>query len=534
MKKPYLFSILVSGFWHLVTSIQHLSREAFRRSTVCTSVLLWLNLATQGSADERPNILFIFTDDQSSRTISSYPESYEWTHTPNIDRLADTGIRFEHAYMGTWCMPARATMLTGLQPHDVPSLRMSGPYPGAEYDPEELEFWPKYFRKNGYSTGQIGKWHTANDTGYGRDWDYQYAWIRPVPREGNYREYYVHQTILENGREIGPVDAYATDNYTDRAIEFIKGDHRNPDQPWYLWLCYTAVHGPWTPADRHLDDYEGVEIPQPADLYPPRPGKPEYASERADFKPDEHGVPRYSSHYGVDQQDGDTLHSGTRRYHQSVISIDENVGRLIRLLKSSGQLENTLVVYTSDQGHAWGQHGFLQKLAPYAANIRVPFIVSMPGTVASGQVCTSPIGGIDLVPTFFKFAGMDAPWEFQGRDLTPLFKRPQRNWDHPVFLTFTARSYRPDTGTIPTIDQVPNGIPWYGFVIKDRYKFIQSWIEDEIPELYHIDNDPHELNNLALLPQYRHIVEKQHDLLKAELKRTNARFLESLPKMRGF
>ena len=103
-----------------------------------------------------------------------------------------------------------------------------------------------------------------------------------------------------------------------------------------------------------------------------------------------------------------------------------------------------------------------------------------------------------------------------------------------MFLTFTARSYRPDTHTIPTIDQVPNGIPWYGFVIKDRYKFIQSWIEDEIPELYHIDNDPHELNNLALLPQYRHIVEKQHGLLKSELKRTNARFLEALPEMRGF
>ena len=310
MKKPYHFSILISGFWHLVSGIKHLSCQAFRRSTdpgsssplclltcvalrstVYASVLLGLNLATHTSADERPNILFIFTDDQSSRTISSYPESYEWSHTPNIDRLADSGIRFEHAYMGTWCMPARATMLTGLQPHDVPSLRMSGPYPGAEYDPEELEFWPKYFRKNGYSTGQIGKWHTANDTGYGRDWDYQYAWIRPVPREGNYREYYVHQTILENGRKIGPVDAYATDNYTDRAIEFIKGDHRNPDQPWYLWLCYTAVHGPWTPADRHLDDYEGVEIPQPADLYPPRPGKPEYASQRADFKPDETAFP---------------------------------------------------------------------------------------------------------------------------------------------------------------------------------------------------------------------------------------------------
>ncbi len=481
-------------------------------------------------AKERPNILFIFTDDQSSRTISSYPESYDWAHTPNIDKLADTGIRFEHAYMSSWCMPARATMLTGLQQHDVPSLQMVGPYPGAEYDPKKVEFWPKYFRKNGYTTGHIGKWHTGTDTGYGRDWDYQYAWIRPVPTAGNAREYYVDQTIIENGKKIGPVDAYATDNYTDRAIEFIKGDHRNNDEPWYLWLCYTAVHGPFTPADRHLEEYEGVDIPEPADLYPPRPGKPKYSANSAYYKKDENGVARYYRN----GQFGDSLYDGTRQYHQAVIGIDENVGRLIRTLKSTGQLDNTLVVYTADQGFAWGQHGFRHKLAPYAANIRVPFIVSMPGTVASGEVCTSPVGGIDLIPTFFKFVEMDAPWELQGHDLTPLLNRPDRNWKHPVFMTYTARSYRPDTHTIQTMDEVPNDVPWYGFVIKDRFKFIQTMIEGEIPELYHIDNDPHELNNLALLPQYRETVKKHHKLLVSELKRTNAQFVDSLPSMKGF
>ena len=95
--------------------------------------LVWIfTISLSHAEDKRPNILFIFADDQSSRTISSYPESYEWTHTPNIDQLAETGIRFEHAYMSSWCMPARATILTGLQQHDVPSLRMVGPYPGAE------------------------------------------------------------------------------------------------------------------------------------------------------------------------------------------------------------------------------------------------------------------------------------------------------------------------------------------------------------------------------------------------------------------
>jgi arylsulfatase A-like enzyme len=492
-------------------------------------VTLLINASLFG-ADAKPNILFIFTDDQSSRTISSYPEAYDWAHTPNIDQLARTGIRFEHAYLSTWCMPARATMLTGLYQHNIPSLRMVGPYPGAEYDPNVLEFWPKIFRKNGYTTGHIGKWHIGTDTGYGRDWDYQYAWIRPVPAPGNSREYYVDQTILENGKKIGPVDAYATDNYTDRAIEFIKGEHRNNDNPWYLWLCYTAIHGPFTPADRHLNEYEGVEIPVPADIYPPRPGKPKYSGTGGRWRADDAGVPRlYTS-----GQFGETLYDGTQRYHQAAIAIDENVGRLIRTLKSTEQLENTLVVYTSDQGFAWGQHGFRHKLAPYASNIRVPLIVSMPGTVASGEVCSSPVGGIDLVPTFVNFAGLELPWKMDGKDLTPLLKRPDRRWDRPVFMSFTYQSYRPESRTIPRIEEQASPIPWYGFVIKDRFKFIQTYVEDEIPELYHIDNDPHELHNLALLPQYREIVKQHRQLLVSKLKRTNAGFVDSLPSMKGF
>ena len=490
-----------------------------------TAILLSTLIA---SDSDRPNILFIFTDDQSYRTISSYEGAYDWVHTPNIDRLADRGIRFQHAYMSSWCMPARASMLTGLQQHNVPSLRMEGPYPGAAYDPNELEFWPKVFRKNGYATGHVGKWHTGTDTGYGRDWDYQYAWIRPVPTPGNAREYYVDQTIIENGQTIGPVDAYATDNYTDRAIEFIKGQHRDKDKPWYLWLCYTGIHGPFTPADRHLEEYEGVEIPEPKDLYPPRLGKPEYASSREDWKKDEFGIPRLNQGNNL----GDTLYDATRQYHQAAISIDESVGRLIRTLKSTGQLENTLVVYTADQGFAWGQHGFRHKLAPYAANIRVPFIVSMPGKIPEGKVCRSPVGGIDLVPTFFSYAGLELPWKMDGRNMRDLLERPDQNWERPVFLTYTARSYRPENQIVPKPEDLP--IPWYAFVIKDRLKYIQTFVENEIPELYHIDNDPDELRNLALLPQYQQTVFGHQELLKSELERTEARFVDNLPSVREF
>lgn len=121
-----------------------------------------------------------------------------------------------------------------------------------------------------------------------------------------------------------------------------------------------------------------------------------------------------------------------------------------------------------------------------------------------------------------------------GRDLTPLLDCPDRKWEHPVFLTYTARSYRPDTARIQTKEELPGTVPWYGFVIKDRFKYIQTFIEGEIPELYHIDNDPDELYNLALLPQFRKTVEGHQQLLVSELKRTNAQFVDKLPAVKGF
>src|SRR6476620_8612051 len=139
--------------------------------------LAWLfSAAMQGSvgaADAKPNILFIFSDDQNPRTIGCYPQSWPWVKTPNIDRLAKSGVRFTHCYLGSWCMPSRANLLTGRYPHAIESMRMEGEYPGSTYDPEKCPFWPRVFRANGYQTAQIGKWNTGTDTGYGRDWDYQ-------------------------------------------------------------------------------------------------------------------------------------------------------------------------------------------------------------------------------------------------------------------------------------------------------------------------------------------------------------------------
>lgn len=154
--------------------------------------LQWLVLGAVFACDHRaataetpshrarqPNILFILADDHSKKVIRAYEGASPLAHTPHIDRLAASGIRFRAGYMGAWCMPSRATLLTGLHPHAIESMRLTGPNPQSTYDPAVCRFWPAVFRRHGYHTAQIGKWHTGTDAGFGRDWDYQIVWNRP-------------------------------------------------------------------------------------------------------------------------------------------------------------------------------------------------------------------------------------------------------------------------------------------------------------------------------------------------------------------
>lgn len=506
------------------------------RTAILLLCFFGLLLGSESQAEsKRPNILFIYTDDHSHRTVSCYPEAYDWVDTPHIDQLARTGVRFTHAYIGTWCMPSRASLLTGHHPYGIESMRMVGKYPGSDYDPAKCPFWPKVFRANGYVTAQIGKWHTGVDTGFGRDWDYQKVWNRPRYQD-NSGNYYGDQLIETNGGEPELTKGYSTDNYTRWAQEFIKGKHRDPEKPWYLWVCYGAVHAPFQPADRHLEEYPEVKVPVPSDIYPPRPGKPGYMQEIEHWVPGNDGQPvlraatmkTVKKHGGIH---GETLNAWVRQYHQGVLAIDEGVGKLMATLKETGQLENTLVVFTSDQGFAWGQHGFRHKLAPYDATIRSPLIVSMPGRIAEGKVCQRPVGGVDLIPTFFRFAGLELPWEMHGHDLTPLLENPQAEWQHPVLLSLTARKYGSDTRVVPTdpAERDLAGIPWWVFLVKGRYKYIRTLVEGEIEELYDLENDPEELKNLALEEEFSKTLQEFRKRTLAELRRTNAPMVDNLP-----
>lgn len=480
----------------------------------------------------RPNILFIYTDDQPYKSVGGQPGAWPWVKTPNIDALARTGIRFDGAYMGSWCMPSRAILLTGRHPHGIESMRLLGKNPASTYDPVQTPFFPAEFRKSGYHTAQIGKWHTGGDAGFGRDWDHQMVWNHALGKGG----YYSGQTIKINGVE-KPVEGYSTDNYTKWAVDYIKGANRDTDKPWYLWLCYGAVHGPTTPAPRHKGVYKDVEVPLPADLFPPRMGKPPYLERMQAWAKTPEGEIIATTGSDVVQADGKkrrpTLAESIRQTTECALAIDEGVAELVRALQESGQLENTLIVYTADQGFALGEHGMRTKVAPYDANYRSPLIISLPARFPKGRVCTVPVNGPDLVATFCALAQVSVPWPLHGRDITPLLRNPASEWTHPTLYQHTGATFGRSVGA--TLRETPNdatyaGVPWYVAIRREEFKFVHYLQPGNGEELYDLTNDPDELKNLINQPAYTSQVARLRADLAAELTRTDAGFNLDTPK----
>lgn len=487
-----------------------------------------IQISFAATEQKRPNILFIFADDQSYKTVRCYPESWPWVKTPNIDQLAANGVRFHAAYLGSWCMPSRASLLTGRHPHGIESMRMEGAYPGSAYDPKQCPFWPAGFRQHGYQTAQIGKWHTGVDSGWGRDWDYQAVWNRPKhPDDAG--DYYETQIVAINGVE-QEVEGYPADNYTRWACEYIKGTHRDAAKPWFLWLCHGSVHGPSKPAKRHKGRYADAPVPLPADMFPPRPGKPAYLDQMQSWSKTADGqvvAGKSSEQFGDESgKKKATFENWVRQVNECVPAVDESVGAVIAALKESGQYENTLIIYSADQGFAMGEHGCRTKLAPYDANYRSPLIVSMPARLPQGKVCMTPVNAPDLVATFHAFAGLDLPWEMHGRDLTPLLKNPDTPW-HPCLYEHTGQSYGSDVGAKLKADPAAaehHHVPWYVVLVSDRKKYIRYLAPGHAEELYDLAADPEELKNLAADPAQEKTLAQMRQLWAEELRKTKPGF----------
>lgn len=531
------------------------SGKQFLRAVICFSFIGVICLMVceralgddvpQGAAGnvgkgKRPNILFIYADDQSYKTISCYGASPEWVRTPNIDALARSGVRFDRAYLGAWCMPSRASILTGRLQHGVESMSMAGQYPGSSYDPKLCPFVPAQFRQQGYHTAQIGKWHTGVDSGWGRDWDYQIVWNRPAHPE-NAGNYFTDQILTVNGvqrRDPG----YSTDNYTNWAIEYIEGQHRDPNKPWYLWLCYGAIHGPTTPADRHLGTLAGKQAPVPEDIYGPWPDKPAYLQTTAAWVKGPDGRPamkpkrREATNFNT-LKAGLSYDKWIQQYNECNMAVDEGVGRVLKSLEASGQLENTLVIYSADQGYGLGEHGFNQKVAPYDSTVASSLIISQPGKIPAGKVCAHPVNSPDLVDLMCHTAEVKIPWKMHGRDIRPLLQQPDSvQWEAPMILTHTSRIYGSDTAQIPTNEDltITSDVPWYVLLRDGQYKYIRYLLDGETEELYDLQADPEELKNLARTPEHRERLISLRSKAIAELRRTEAPFVDKLPNVKKY
>ena len=504
------------------------------RATMKALFLLLLGSFTfhaLSAESKRPNILFIYADDQSTKTVGCYPGSWPWVKTPNIDALAKNGVRFHAAYLGSWCMPSRATLLTGRHPHGIESMSMEGKYPGSTYDPKQCRFIPAQMRQQGYHTAQIGKWHTGTDSGWGRDWDHQIVWNRPLHPE-NAGAYYETQILAIDGKEQA-VEGYPADNYTQWSLDYIRGKHRDAAKPWYLWLCYGSIHGPSTPAKRHKGLYTGGEVPVPADIFPPREGKPDYLNKTQAWTKGEDGHPiagKGGEAFG-EAKKAKRFDDWVRQVNECVPAIDEGVGQLIAALKESGQYDNTLIIYTADQGFSMGEHGFRTKLAPYDANYRSPLIVSMPLRFPTGKVCDVPVNAPDLAATFLALSGVKVPWQTHGRDLTPLLEKPDAAWPHACFYEHMGNEYGSKVSqTILTQGKQDNyqGVPLYAAVVQDQFKLVHYLDGQSGEELYDLKSDPEELRNLIGDAAHAGRIVKLREAMKAELARTEAGFANSV------
>ena len=474
--------------------------------------------AVSSSAAARPNILYIFTDDQSYRSISAYEQAHPWVSTPNIDKLAASGMRFTTSYTGSWCQPSRLSFLTGLFQSNGKTMRITK-YPDCQYDPKVLPFFPARFREYGYQTACIGKWHLGTDVGHGRDWDYSVIWDRAGPEE-NSHAYYENTLVRYNGGERVPLGGYSTDRYTELAVDYIK-DKKDNDKPWFLWLCYGGVHGPYTEAERHETKYAGTpETKIPVDIFGPRPTKPDFLKNLTRWKKDEDGKP-------ID------FDKRVKKYNRAVASLDEGVGKVMAALKASGQLENTLVVFTSDQGFAWGQHGLKEKWLPYDASICAPLIFSRPGVIAPNQVCQEPVNGMDITATFHTVAGIEPGWRMDGRDLSGLLKDPKEKLDEPLLLINTFHSYGEDFLNIlknKELEKLARKKVYAWMMMRSKqYKYIRAFKDDCIEELYDLEQDPDELNNLAVDSEYHKLLKKLRKKAIKEFRKKDGSFVDYLP-----
>jgi len=461
-----------------------------------------------------PNILFIFSDDLAFQAISAYGEKRQLLQTPNMDRLAKEGMRFDRCLVtNSICGPSRATILTGKYSH------MNGFYnnSNSKFDSKQPTF-VKSLQQSGYSTAVIGKWHLISDPVGFDHWQI-------LPGQG----VYYNPPMVRNGEKIKE-SGYTTDIITDRSIEWMK--NRDKTKPFLLMAQHKAPHREWSPALRHLGWDNDRVYPEPETLFDDFKGRSRAVSDHdmgidktfteLDAKlttpngmtPEQvkewnaYYEPRNESFRKSKPTGKDLVRWRYNRYMHDYLgcvkAVDESVGRLLEYLDQEGLAENTIVVCSSDQGFYLGEHGWFDKRWIFEESLRTPMLIRWPGNAKPGSVNKDLVSLLDVAETFLDVAGQPIPKEMQGQSLVPLLKgeRPS-TWRDSFYYHYYE---------FP----VPHRVrPHYG-VVTDRFKLVHYYHSDiDEWELLDREEDPLEVKNFYNDPSYAQNLKQ----LQAELDR---------------
>jgi len=474
-----------------------------------------LAAASEAAAAARPNIIFIMSDDHAAQAISAYGSRVN--QTPNIDRLGREGLRLDNAFVtNSICTPSRAAILTGQYAH------LNGVPVFNRFD-SARDTVAKRLQQGGYYTGMVGKWHLGSDpAGFDR-WEI-------FPGQGAYFDPILYTATGEKTYTGG----YATDVVTDIAIDFLKT--RPAARPFFLMLHHKAPHRPWEPDATHRAQFANRWIPEPETLWDSYATRTDALREnqqrvaddltRRDLKlepPADLAGAERTQWLGEKPvtvtiaRDGQAVtltgEALTRwkyqRYMQDYLAViqavDDNIGRLLAYLDSSGLAKSTIVIYTSDQGFFLGEHGLFDKRFMYEESLRMPFLVRWPGVIKPGTHSDAMALNVDFAPTFLEAAGLPVPPEMQGRSLVPVLRgQVPRDWRTSMYYR-----YYHDPGD-------HNTRAHYG-VRTRTHKLVYYWKKDQW-ELFDLVHDPSEMNNLYGQPGQDELTKT----LKAELARLKA------------
>jgi len=509
---------------------------------ILTAQLLGLVLlgSTFASEPPRPNIVFIFSDDHAPHAIGAYSDWLKSIDpTPNIDKLAAQGMLFQNSFCtNSICGPSRAVIMTGKHSHKNGFMNN-----GNSFDWNQQTF-PKLLQKAGYSTAIFGKSHLKGTPQGFDDW-------AVLPGQGLY-----YNPDLKTPAGLKKVDGYCTDIVTDLAVDWLKKKSVS-DKPFMLMVQHKAPHRNWMPSPRHLHLYDDVKIPEPKTLFDKwldneKPARhqelevdrhmhlnfdlfvdlvPKFVDPDAKVPADRSGwenmqrmspeqIKVWRDAYGPKDADfhqqkltGDDLvrwkfQRYAKNYLRCIKGVDESVGTIMGALKSLGVDDNTIVIYSSDQGFFIGDHGWYDKRWMYEESLKMPLIVKWPGVTQAGSICEQMVQNLDYAETFLKLAETQIPADMQGRSLVPLLRGEKpTDWRKSIYYHYYE---------YPSVHMVPRhyGVRTEQYKLMKFYQFGNEW------EFYDLKADPDELTNEYKNPAYADKIA----MVRAELDRLQTRY----------